>query len=75
MKNTIKDIVYTDKNVLKGTPCFVGTRVSVATILEYLSLGWSISDLKNAYPTVKSEHISKLLNTLSSQFNTHAQTI
>ena len=73
IKKELKNIIYSDKNVLGGNPCFIGTRVTVATILEYLSLGWSIKDLKKAYPTVKSEYISQLIHTLSDEFKSHAK--
>ncbi|MEK7571372.1 MAG: DUF433 domain-containing protein [Patescibacteria group bacterium] len=73
IKKELKHIIYKDKEILGGTPCFVGTRVPVATILEYLSLGWSINELKESYPTVKTEHIAQLLSTLSSEFQAHAK--
>ncbi len=73
MNRKLKDIIYKDPGVLGGMPCFIGTRVPVATILEYLSLGWSINDLKASYPTVKSENISQLLIILSSKLQSHVK--
>lgn len=67
VKQEFKEIIYSDKEILNGTPCFRGTRVPVSVILEYLSLGWSINDLKKSYPTVKSEYISLLIKTMSSE--------
>ncbi len=74
IKKELKDIVYKDPDVLGGTPCFVGTRVPVAAILEYISLGWSIRDLKKSYPTVKTEYIVKLIKNFSKDFTVHAKT-
>jgi uncharacterized protein (DUF433 family) len=71
IKAGLKDIIYKDEGVLNGTPCFVGTRVPVSAILEYLSLGWSINDLKDSYPTVKPEYVSQLIHNLSDEFENH----
>lgn len=36
---TLKDIVHSDPEILGGTPVFVGTRVPVRTLLDYLEGG------------------------------------
>ena len=70
MKMTKKsnDFIEVNKDVLNGIPVFKGTRVPVSLILEYLASGWSINDLKDSYPTVKSEYISMLLKNWSQEF-------
>ncbi len=73
LKNELKDIIYSDDSVLSGTPCFKGTRVPVSVILEYLSLGWSINDLKESYPTVKPEYISRLIKAMSAEFEANSK--
>lgn len=66
-KRNLNSIIYVDKNVLSGEPCFKGTRVSVATILKHLAGGWSIPQLKQAYPTVKSKYISEVILYMTSK--------
>jgi uncharacterized protein (DUF433 family) len=74
IKKELADIIYSDKEVLSGTPCFKETRVPVPLILDYLALGWSLSDLKEFYPTVKTEYITKLIQVLSGEFIGHVKT-
>lgn len=74
IKKELADIIYSDEEVLSGTPCFKETRVPVPLILDYLALGWSLSDLKEFYPTVKTEYITKLIQVLSEEFTGHVKT-
>ena len=74
IKKELADSIYSDKEVLKGTPCFTGTRVPVSLILHYLALGWSLHDLKEFYPTVKTEQITKLIQVLSEEFTGYVKT-
>jgi uncharacterized protein (DUF433 family) len=66
--NELAKIVYRDEEILGGTPCFQGTRVPVSLIVEYLVLGWTLADLKEFYPTVKPEHITRLMQVLAEEF-------
>jgi uncharacterized protein (DUF433 family) len=70
----LKDIIESQPDVLDNAPCFKGTRVPVSVILEYLALGWSINDLKESYPSVKTKYIEKLIRTYAKKFTTHAVT-
>lgn len=60
-KFDIWSVIEQDKDVLGGRLVFRNTRVPVKIILEYLANGWSVGDIKEFYPTVKSQDISKLL--------------
>lgn len=44
-----------------GTPVFVGTRVPVQTLIDYLVAGDSIDEFLEGFPTVKREQIVKFL--------------
>jgi uncharacterized protein (DUF433 family) len=48
-------IVRTDPNVLGGTPVFVGTRVPVQALLDYLEGGDTIEEFLDDYPGVSRE--------------------
>jgi uncharacterized protein (DUF433 family) len=48
-------------DVLGGTPVFVGTRVPVQTLLDYLEGGESIDDFLEGFPSVKREQVVSFL--------------
>ena len=52
-----------DRNpeILGGTPVFVGTRVPVRVLLEYLEAGDRLDDFLNDYPSVSREHAVAML--------------
>ncbi|NTU47073.1 DUF433 domain-containing protein [Candidatus Roizmanbacteria bacterium] len=68
-KQKIDEIISKDSDVLGGKAVFKGTRVPVTLVLKYISNGLSISQIKQAFPTVKTNHISKLITILSEEFN------
>lgn len=45
-------VIQIDPEVLSGTPVFVGTRVPVETLLEYLERGRSLAEFLADFPTV-----------------------
>jgi uncharacterized protein (DUF433 family) len=47
-----EQIVSSSPEVMGGTPCFVGTRVPVQTLLDYLEAGDSIDDFLEGFPSV-----------------------
>ena len=51
----LKGIVHSDPEILGGTPVFVGTRVPLQNLVDYLEGGESIEDFLDAFPTVKRE--------------------
>jgi uncharacterized protein (DUF433 family) len=52
---TLKEIVHSDPDILGGTPIFVGTRVPVRTLLDYLEGGDPLEEFLDNYPTVSRE--------------------
>ncbi len=51
----LKGIVHSDPEIMGGTPVFVGTRVPLQNLIDYLEGGESIEDFVDAFPTVKRE--------------------
>jgi len=51
----LRDIVHSDPEIMGGTPVFVGTRVPLQNLVDYLEGGESIEDFLDAFPTVKRE--------------------
>jgi uncharacterized protein (DUF433 family) len=48
-------VVHVDPEIMSGTPVFVGTRVPVQTLLEYLERGHTLTDFLADFPTVTQE--------------------
>lgn len=47
--------VHSDPEILGGVPVFVGTRVPVQNLFDYLSGGDSLDDFLRSFPTVSRE--------------------
>ncbi len=52
MTSMNSSVVHSDPDILGGTPVFVGTRVPVRTLLDYLSAGDSLDEFLDHFPTV-----------------------
>ena len=48
-----KRIVHVDPEIMSGTPVFVGTRVPVAFLFEYLAAGDPLDEFLENFPSVK----------------------
>jgi uncharacterized protein (DUF433 family) len=51
----LKGIVHSDPEIMGGTPVFVGTRVLLQNLIDYLEGDESIEGFLKAFPTVKRE--------------------
>lgn len=52
---TLTQIVHSDPEILGGTPVFVGTRVPVRILLDYLEGGEPLEEFLDNYPSVSRE--------------------
>jgi len=50
-----KGIIHADPQILSGTPVFVGTRVPVQSLFDYLEGGETLDEFLRQFPTVKRE--------------------
>ncbi len=50
-----RDYITADPNLCHGAPCFKGTRVMVAVVLDNLASGMSIEDVVAEYPPLTPE--------------------
>jgi len=48
-------IYHSDPNILAGTPVFVGTRVPVQALIDYLEGGHTLEEFLSDFPTVRRE--------------------
>ena len=48
-------VVHSDPEILGGTPVFVGTRVPLKTLFDYLEGGETLEEFLHQFPSVKRE--------------------
>ena len=48
-------IVHSDPDILGGTPVFIGTRVPVRSLFDYLEGGDTLDEFLHQFPSVKRE--------------------
>ena len=51
----LKGVVHSNPDIMGGTPVFVGTRVPLQNLIDYLEGGESVEDFLEAFPTVTRE--------------------
>jgi uncharacterized protein (DUF433 family) len=54
-------VIHSHRDIMGGTPVFVGTRVPVETLLDYLKGGQPLSEFLQDFPTVTREQASAAL--------------
>ncbi len=53
----LKGVVHSDPQIMGGTPVFVGTRVPLQNLIDYLEGGESIESFLEGFPSVKREQV------------------
>lgn len=53
----LTDLIETRPGVRSGKPCFVGTRIAVHDVLEYLASGMTADDIVANFPELTTEHV------------------
>lgn len=54
-------VINIDSEILGGTPVFLGTRVPVKNLFDYLEEGETMGEFLEDFPSVKKEQVIKLL--------------
>ena len=72
--DTGKRIIHSDPDILGGTPVFVGTRVPVKTLLDYLQAGDSLDVFLDHFPSVTREQAVAALELAKDMLISHANT-
>jgi uncharacterized protein (DUF433 family) len=49
----LQDIAQSDPEILSGTPVFIGTRVPVKSLFDYLEGGETLDEFLRQFPSVK----------------------
>ena len=53
--------IHSDPEIMGGTPVFVGTRVPVETLLDYLEAGDPLDEFLEDFPSVTPEQVVAVL--------------
>jgi uncharacterized protein (DUF433 family) len=61
----LSSVINSDTDILGGTPVFVGTRVPVKTLLDYLAAGDPLDEFLDHFPSVEKEQAIAVLNITS----------
>jgi uncharacterized protein (DUF433 family) len=59
---SLAGITHKDPEILSGTPVFVGTRVPVKSLFDYLEGGDTIEEFLRQFPSVKREQALAVLD-------------
>jgi len=54
-------VIHSDPEILGGTPVFVGTRVPVQALMDYLKAGRSLDEFLDDFPSVTREQAVTVL--------------
>ncbi len=58
-----REIVHCDPNILGGTPVFVGTRVPIQSLFDYLEGGETLDEFLRQFPSVRRAQAIAALDT------------
>lgn len=53
----LQGIIQSNPEIMGGAPVFVGTRVPLQNLIDYLEGGESVEDFLNGFPSVKREQV------------------
>ncbi|MDQ3082113.1 MAG: DUF433 domain-containing protein [Gemmatimonadota bacterium] len=59
--NAVTDVVHTDPEIMSGEPVFVGTRVPLRNLIDYLAAGDSLDKFLESFPSVTREQATAAL--------------
>jgi len=68
-------VVHSDPDILGGTPVFVGTRVPVRTLIDYLEAGDSLKEFLEDFPSVTREQAVAALQLAKQMLVAHANDV
>ncbi len=65
-------LVHRDPDILGGTPVFIGTRVPVRTLLDYLEAGEPLDEFLEDFPSVTRKQAVAALGLARQMLEAHA---
>lgn len=64
-------VIHSDPDILEGTPVFVGTRVPVKTLMDYLEAGERLDAFLDHFPSVTREQAIAALELATDMLTSH----
>jgi len=68
----MSDVIHSDPDILGGSPVFIGTRVPLRNLIDYLERGHSLDDFLDAFPSVSREQAISALEAAHEALTSHA---
>ena len=68
-----KPVVHSDPEILGGTPVFVGTRVPLRNLIDYLEQGYSLDEFLDSFPSVTRSQAVAALEAAHEALTAHAR--
>jgi uncharacterized protein (DUF433 family) len=72
--NSLNPAIHSDPDIMSGTPVFIGTRVPLQTLLDYLEAGDPLDEFLEDFPTVSRELAINALEQAKNLLIAHACT-
>jgi uncharacterized protein (DUF433 family) len=54
-------VIHSDREILGGTPVFVGTRVPLRNLIDYFEHGYSLDEFLDSFPSVSRDQVTAVL--------------
>jgi uncharacterized protein (DUF433 family) len=65
-------VIHSDPEILGGIPVFVGTRVPLRNLIDYLEKGYSLDEFLDAFPSVLREQAVAALEAAHAELTARA---
>ncbi|HEX6443056.1 MAG TPA: DUF433 domain-containing protein [Stellaceae bacterium] len=66
-------VVHSNPDILGGTPVFVGTRVPLRNLIDYLERGYNLDEFLDAFPSVSRDQAIAALEAAHAVLSAHAR--
>jgi uncharacterized protein (DUF433 family) len=71
--NGFRNVVHSDPEILGGTPVFVGTRVPLRNLIDYLERGHDLDEFLDDFPSVSRDQAVAALEAAHDALTAHAR--
>ncbi len=68
-----ESVIHSDREILGGTPVFVGTRVPLKNLIDYIEQGHTLEDFLDDFPSVSRDQAIAALELARELLTTNAR--
>ena len=68
-------VIHSDPEILGGTPVFVGTRVPLRNLIDYLEGGYTLDEFLDQFPSVTREQAVAALEAAGEMLTAYAHSV